>query len=216
MAKSPIPTFFSWRSAFQKSDLSSTTKLVLFCISTYMNEHGGGCFPAIKTLMVDSSLSNKAVITHIQKAQEAGFITVGIHGFSGQGWKRNEYHIAFPNTDKVVNVIPKGGEPNDHKVVNEVHTNTPLNTPKNIKYIKDFEELFIAYGKVGNRKLSMAKYQIARRTVDQETLLKAIKLYDAHLKAEDWKQKRSLQAWLHQEGWTEEWQVKTVRKSWMM
>jgi hypothetical protein len=62
----------------------------------------------------------------------------------------------------------------------------------------------------------MAKYQIARRTVDQETLLKAIKLYDAHLKAEDWKQKRSLQAWLHQEGWTEEWQVKTVRKSWMM
>ena len=216
MVKSTIPLFFSWRSAFQKSDLPSTTKLVLFCISTYMNDHGGGCFPSIKTLMVDSSLSNTAVITHIKKAQDAGFLTVGSHGFSGQGWKRNEYHMAFADSKKVVNLTIEGGEPNDKKVVKEVHTNTPLNTPKNKKYIKDFEELFIAYGKVGNRKLSMVKYEIARRTVDQETLLKAIKLYDAHLKAEDWKQKRSLQAWLHQEAWTEEYKVKYLRKSWSM
>ena len=181
-----------------------------------MNDHGGGCFPSIKTLMIDSSLSNTAVITHIKKAQNAGFITVGLHGYSGQGWKRNEYHMAFADSKKVVNLTTEGGEPNDHKAVNEVHTNTSLNTPKNTKYIKDFEELFIAYGKVGNRKLSMVKYEIARRTVNQETLLKAIKLYDAHLKIEDWKQKRSLQAWLHQEAWTEEYKVKPVRKSWMM
>ena len=62
----------------------------------------------------------------------------------------------------------------------------------------------------------MVKYEIARRTVDQETLLKAIKFYDAHLKVEDWKQKRALQAWLHQEAWTEEYKVKPVRKSWTM
>ena len=137
-----MSNFFSWRSAFQKSELPSTTKLVLFCISTYMNDHGEGAYPNIETLMKDASLSNKAVITHIQNAQKAGFLSVNKHGFSGQKWRRNEYKISYPDTQKVVNEVhvdtekvvnlsPEGGEPHDQKVVNEVHTITPLITPKN-------------------------------------------------------------------------------------
>lgn len=131
--------FFSWRSAFQKSDLPPTTKLVLFCISTYMNDHGEGAFPSIETLMKDSSLSNRAVITHIKKAQQDGFLEVSQHGFSGQAWRRNEYCISIPKVvnevhnvdEKVVNLTTEGGEPNDIKVVNEVHTITPVNSPIN-------------------------------------------------------------------------------------
>lgn len=216
MAKSTLPTFFSWRSAFQKSELPSTTKLVLFCISTYMNDHGGGCFPSIKTLMVDASLSNKAVITHIQKAQAAGFITVGSHGFSGQGWKRNEYHVSFPASNKVVNLTPEGGEPHAQKVVNEVHTNTPLNTPKNTKYIKDFEIFWLAYGQHGSKKNALDKYLKIRTSVEQETLLKANLDYDAHLKTEDWKQKRLLTTWFNQEGWNDKYEVKWKKPSWQM
>lgn len=138
--------FFSWRSAFQKSDLQSTTKLVLFCISTYMNDHGDGAFPSIKTLMVDASLSNRAVITHIQNAVDAGFLEVTKHGFAGRKWRRNEYKICYPEVqnkpddvvnevhhhdDDAVNLTTEGGEPGDVKVVNEVHSITPVNSPEN-------------------------------------------------------------------------------------
>ncbi|PCI51928.1 MAG: hypothetical protein COB49_00560 [Alphaproteobacteria bacterium] len=139
--------FFSWRSAFQKSRLPSTTKLVLFCISTYMNDHGDGAFPSIKTLMQDASLSNRAIIDHTQIAVDAGFLKVDMHGFSGRGWRRNEYRICYPESgsgpdevvnevhyptdDKVVNLTTEGGEPHDVKVVNDVHTITPVNSPEN-------------------------------------------------------------------------------------
>jgi len=216
MAKSTIPPFFSWRSAFMDADLAAPTKHVLHVISTYMNSHGQGAFPTIETIAKKSGLSVRTVKNHIPLAISSGWLAKSKHGFKGAKWANNHYEISFPIVEERGAASSERGAAKGKTVVQELHTNTPSNTPKNIKYIKDFEELFIAYGKVGNRKLSMAKYQIARRTVDQETLLKAIKLYDAHLKVEDWKQKRSLQAWLHQEGWTEEWQVKPVRKSWMM
>jgi len=212
MAKSTKPTFFTWRSSFQKSDLPSNTKLVLFCISTYMNDHGGGCFPSIKTLMEDCSLSNRVVILHIQKAQEAGFITVGTHGYSGQGWRRNEYHISYPNDMKVVTMPTEGGDDNDMKVVTQGHTNTPSNTPKNKKYKKDFEEFWLAYGKghqIGNKHTASAKYILARKAVDQETLLDANRLYNKHLSEETWKQKKNLSSWLNQKAWLDEYNVTT-------
>lgn len=135
-----MTNFFSWRSAFKKSDINSTTKLVLFCISTYMNDDGKGAFPSIKTLMADASLSNKAVIKHIKLAEEMGYIKVSKLGLAGQKWRQNNYEIAFPELNKVVNEVhldsseggepqSKGGEPQGNKVVNEVHTITPMNSP---------------------------------------------------------------------------------------
>lgn len=138
-----MSNFFSWRSAFQKSDLPPTTKLVLFCISTYMNDHGEGAFPSIRTLMKDTSLSNRAVILHIKKAQEEGYLKVSQHGLGGQAWKRNEYRISIPKVvtlttkggdsddTKVVTLTTEGGDPNDQKVVTQGHTNTPSNSPSN-------------------------------------------------------------------------------------
>lgn len=183
-----------------------------------MNDHGTGCFPSIATLMIDTSLSNKAVITHIKKASEAGFLDVSLHGYSGQKWKRNEYKISLPNHNKVVNVSPEGGEPDDQKVVNEVHTNTPVNTPKNNKIIiKEFEYFWQAYGSHGSRKTALDKYIIVRRKTDQQTLLDANKRYDQHLKIEDWKKKRGCTVWLNQEGWVDVFpSAPYVKPSWQM
>lgn len=129
--------FFSWRHAVIKSTLHSTTKHVLLTLACYFNDLGTGAFPSIATLCGDTSLSNRAVITHIQLAITAGWITSFKHGMSGQRWKRNEYQIAWPKGSEVrspaflkaVNVVPKGGERSDVKVVNDVHTISSLNSP---------------------------------------------------------------------------------------
>lgn len=93
--------FFTWRSAILKSELQSTTKLVLLVLSTYMDDHGGGAFPNIKTIASDSGLSERAVCTHIEKAVDAGFIVVSKQKLAGKNWARNAYKISFPSRPDV-------------------------------------------------------------------------------------------------------------------
>lgn len=137
--------FYSWRHAVLESDVASTTRLVLMVLGSYMNEVGESCFPSIETLADKTKLSSRAVITHLDIAEKAGFISRHKHGFKGQKWARNEYKATFPPVDnckkavndvhhleeKVVNEVRKGSEPDDKKVVNEVHTNYPYNYPVN-------------------------------------------------------------------------------------
>ena len=93
--------FFTWRSAILKSDLGSTTKLVLLVLSTYMDDHGGGAFPNVKTIASDSGLSERAVCTHIERAVDAGFIVVSKQKLPGKNWARNAYKISFPSRPDV-------------------------------------------------------------------------------------------------------------------
>ncbi|MBL1422445.1 MAG: helix-turn-helix domain-containing protein [Alphaproteobacteria bacterium] len=151
---------WSWRKAInQCPELQSTTAHVLLVISCYINDMGTGAYPTIKTIAEDTKLSPKSVITHLQKAREAGFLRVKKHGFGGQKWARNEYFAVYPDekggeprsktgeieqkggeprskkavnlVPKAVNLVPEGGEPNDQKAVKEVHTNIPVNIPVN-------------------------------------------------------------------------------------
>ena len=162
---------FSWRHAVQRSDLGSTTKLVLLNLSLYMNEVGQGCYPSVERQVEDTGLSKKSVITHLDKAVEAGFIIKKKHGYSGQGWARNEYEASFPENKTGENdekrgepVTPpsqKGGEPrskggvsDNQKVVKEVHTNSSINstynTPENARdenFVDWFEKFWQAYPK---------------------------------------------------------------------
>lgn len=87
---------WSWRQAIAKAKLESSTKLVLFILANYMNEHGGGCYPTVETITEESGLSDRTVRTHLHKARDAGFIEVRKHGFSGQEWANNEYHARYP------------------------------------------------------------------------------------------------------------------------
>lgn len=156
--------FFTWREAFLNTDIPSTTKLVLLVISTYMNDHGGGAFPAQSTIAENASLSKKAVNKHINIAIEHGWITKSVLGLKGQQWRQYEYKIAFPNPTKndqdnsekndknneggergtppsksvkVGNVVPKGGEPEGKRWCTsgqKVVNEVHTNTPKNSPY----------------------------------------------------------------------------------
>lgn len=151
--------FFSWRQAILDSDLQPTTRHVLLTLACHMNDAGESCYPSIELLCKETGLSNRAVITHLQKAAESGWVKVGKHGFAGQRWANNEYRMSWP-TDiclekdaekvvndvhnveekvvnkvhdlpkKAVNLVPKGSEPDDRKVVNDVHTSTSINSSK--------------------------------------------------------------------------------------
>ena len=127
---------WSWRQSIQKSPLQSTTKLVLLNLSIYMNELGHGCFPSTKTQASDTGLSERSICTHLDIAQENGFLIKSVHGYSGKGWKRHEYVASYPEGTEL-DSAPKdeGTEPDDIKALKEVQSNTPLNTPIYIPFI---------------------------------------------------------------------------------
>lgn len=100
-------TVWSWRHAIQKSPLSSTTKLVLLNLSIHMNDLGEGCYPSTATQAADTGLSERSVCTHLDVAENAGFIRRKAHGYGGQKWARNEYFATWPVG---VEVGPKGTE----------------------------------------------------------------------------------------------------------
>jgi hypothetical protein len=116
-------TPYSWQRAILSSDLPSTTKLVLMALSTHINKGTGLAFPSIRILMKDTGLSNKAVIKHLRGAERAGWIETGNYGYFDQRWARKSYRPQIPvNLQggeprtppfdvKVVNLVPKGGEP---------------------------------------------------------------------------------------------------------
>lgn len=142
---------WSWRQAVIKSPLASTTKLVLLTLATYMNDHGEACYPTLDTLAGDTSLSRRAVITHIDNAVDSGFLIKELRNIGGREWASNEYRAAFPSdSEGVKDVHPSQspmdeticrGEPNTplavdntlegctsfQKGVNDVHTNSPEN-----------------------------------------------------------------------------------------
>lgn len=98
MAEATKRLLFQWRdlvsSKFGPS--SPITRLVLLVISLYMDMDGGSCFPSIRLIAERTGLSVQAVVTHIKKAVDEGFLQVSVRGFTGQGWRRHEYKATFP------------------------------------------------------------------------------------------------------------------------
>lgn len=124
----------SWRQAILKSDLPPTTRHVLLTLGCHMNDAGESCYPSIALLVEETGLSNRTVITHLDLAEERGWISREKHGYKGQRWARNEYRIEWPEIDNEVvkevhHLYDQGSEPNDNKAVKEVHTNSPVNSP---------------------------------------------------------------------------------------
>lgn len=153
---------WSWRHAILSSDLPSTTRFVLLVIGCHMNEKGQGCFPTIKDLMEESRLSNRTVCTHIDIAVKAGWLKKSKHGFRGQKWKTHEYEalwpdrnldpISPPETEKKClkgsergslrsddisgQILSEGSEPNDIKVVKEVHQDNSISITSHISSLR--------------------------------------------------------------------------------
>jgi hypothetical protein len=151
---------YTWRSAILKSGLKPTTRHVLLTLSCYVNDVGQSAYPSTKTLAADTGLSERAVITHLHEASDAGWLKVRKHGFGGQNWSRNEYYPCTPAgffdtegaeacsapSEKALNVATKGTErrskgtePNDKKALKDVQSNSPVELSKELsnKYKSD-------------------------------------------------------------------------------
>jgi hypothetical protein len=106
-----------------------------------MNDMGEGCYPSTKRITELASLSERSVCTHIEEARQAGWIFSQVHGFSAQGWARNEYRPAWPKgtelgagLEKGTEPHAEGTEPDDIKALKEVQSIvSPIEHPsKNI------------------------------------------------------------------------------------
>jgi len=133
---------WSWQHAIIKSDLKSTTKLVLHTLNCHMSPVGDSCFPSISTIANEASLSRRSVITHLETAEKEGWIQREKHQ-NGKTWARNSYLPRFPDeinkktpeyedqfnnpdagyTSGVVNLVHQGSERAAPGVVKEVHSN---------------------------------------------------------------------------------------------
>ncbi len=136
-------SFFTWRGAILKSGLAPTTRHVLLTLGCHMNDVGESCYPSIDLLCEETGLSNRAVITHLHKASEAGWIEISRHGFGDSRYWRNEYKIRWPSPENLTDLSERGSPTtvNDvHQVnsdlsergspttVNDVHTSTSYNS----------------------------------------------------------------------------------------
>lgn len=116
-----------WRWAVKASDLDATTRQVLGCLSDYMDENGGSCFPSIADICADARRAKNTVRNALAKAQAAGWIAIlppGSGGLRGQKWKRKAYVARWPDaldetpeTDRMeADMTPEGGSIDDTKV----------------------------------------------------------------------------------------------------
>jgi hypothetical protein len=90
---------FDWRTAVASpyGPPNPTTRHVLLTLSLHMSPSGDSCFPSIDLLTVESGLSRRAVVQHMQLAAEAGWIGKRDRAErSGQGWRRVEYTATIP------------------------------------------------------------------------------------------------------------------------
>lgn len=140
---------WTWQQAVLESELRSTVKLVLMVLASHMNSMGEGCYPSTLRIAKLSSLSERAVITALNEAENGGWIQRKNMEFRGQKWKRNAYFPKWPQqvtegterrsapsedklspTQKALNVTTKGTEPDDKKALNDVQLNKPFKSPE--------------------------------------------------------------------------------------
>lgn len=107
---------YSWRHAILHADLQSTTKLVLLALSCHINDAGESCFPSTRRQAEETGLSERAVITHLKIAADAGWLKVAQHGFGGQKWRRHEYLPLIPDSIEPLNEVRQLNE----KALNDV------------------------------------------------------------------------------------------------
>lgn len=230
---------WSWRQAILRSTLESSTKLVLLALSTYMNDHGEGCYPSQEQVALDTSLSKRSVITHIDLAVGAGFLAKDKRKLPGRKWDANEYRASIPSDfasvaphDEGVNVLhpmtekPARGEmvaPHETAEgcngflhgVNQLHTNSPENSPlikkeggpplqkKRAGYSDEFEAFWKTYPPNTGSKADAARaYEKAiKQGVDHATVRNSAANYGAYLLASGITVAHAA-TWLNGERWT--------------
>lgn len=134
---------WSWRHGVLKSTLPGTTRHLLLTLSCHVNDAGEPCYPTVETLVEETGLSKRAVLTHLDVARQAGWIEVKKHGFGDRRWARNEYRILWPETEpdserggaRGAPPHADGGAPRAPMVVHDVHHHNGHHIYKDSQYI---------------------------------------------------------------------------------
>lgn len=113
MAATP---FFSWQHTIIRSQLEPTTRLVCLTIGTHMAADGSGCFPSYATIAEETGLSRSTVILHVQKAPDAGYLTITSRDRENGSHTSNLYQPT----------MPAGGPVNGPGVVREPDQGSPV------------------------------------------------------------------------------------------
>lgn len=226
---------WSWRQAVLESDLEATTKLVLCVVSTFMNDHGGGCYPSQDTISKLCSLSERAVIKHLGISQSKGWLKAKKRAISGSKWAANEYEASSPGGVNLIHPIEQDGvnhvhvrgEPNSSHGVNHVHTNSPLlNSPLNspIKktskkgfiYPEKFLEFYQIYPVKKGKDAACKAFLSAQQRGEAESIIQAAKNYSEYLSRNPPEHIRFIPhpaTWLNEGRWADELEEKLTAKS---
>lgn len=142
---------FDWRSAVasKHGPEKPTTRFVLLTLALHMSVKGDSCFPSIDLLAEESGLSRRAVIEHLQIAEQTGWLAKKDRSArSGQGWRRVEYFGLIPAGIEAKLRAPKtkvvqedhhleggdlhaeGGDRDSKKVVTDGHQSTSNSTTR--------------------------------------------------------------------------------------
>jgi hypothetical protein len=118
-----------------------------------MDENGGSCFPSTRKLAEETGLSERTICTHLEIAENEGWIKKMQQGLTGQRWKRHSYQALIPPKAlkeiqhlEVKGTEPhaEGTEPDDKKALKEVQSSSSYNSTKNSTYMSDSIEYGLA------------------------------------------------------------------------
>jgi len=139
---------FIWRKqVLEDQSLHSTTKLVAMMLHYHMDNNTCECFPSEALIAKEASLTERCVVNHIKRLKDKLYIHVRKEK-GGQGWNKNcyrgvirpEYHSEPIKEEGEFET--KGGEYKDQKVVNEIQSNSSINSSNNSIELDSFFNQF--------------------------------------------------------------------------
>ena len=203
-----MSAFFSWQHAIRSSKLESTTKLVCYTIWSHMASDGTGCFPSYNLIAEESGLSKRAVILHVAKAVEAGFLAVEGRLRESGSTSTNLYRPTMPGG--VHDVHPGGapdalgeGAPNAPLIRDHLSNNPSKNTPLPPARFDEFWSAWPAHTRKVDRKGCERKWKAGGLDDKADYILVALEAFKASW---DWRKNDGAfipmpATWLHQERW---------------
>ncbi|MEN8251696.1 MAG: helix-turn-helix domain-containing protein [Bacteroidota bacterium] len=90
-------SIFNWRKLIFKSELPANAKYIGSYLMTWMNENGDNCYPSVKRIAHETSLTEPTVCKYIQVLREEGWLETKKKGFDGKAWAHNQYYPNIPN-----------------------------------------------------------------------------------------------------------------------
>lgn len=186
--------------AFRLDIKSPITKFVLVKLADNANDEGR-CWPSIKTIGQQTSLSHDAVIRHIKKLKELGIIDV-IHRNDGTASLSNVYQLNLTerppvaDDERVVADDERGSSCKRLGVVADDDTN------RNIE--PSIESIYAEYPKKVGKPKALLSIKKALEKIDFNTLLEKTRDYAAARKGSDPNYTPHPTTWFNQERYNDD------------